>query len=117
MPELQTFPTGTMVITIDETADHYYIITRGEVEIFRHGDDGETVPLRTLKAGDHFGEIALLKGMPRTANVRTLTPCDLLVFTHDEFIVLLERSPRLRESFDIEANFLLHTAAEDPSLP
>jgi ATP-binding cassette subfamily B protein len=49
-----------------------------------------------LRDGDHFGEIALLKAVRRTATVRTLTDCVFLTLRRDEFGQLLEKAPSVR---------------------
>jgi len=54
-----------------------------------------------LEDGDHFGEIALLKNVPRSASVRTLTPCTFLTLQRDQFGSLLERAPQLRERIEL----------------
>ena len=112
MPATIHYPADAAVINNNDEGDHYYVITRGEVEVFQLDDRGEKVQLRVLKSGDHFGEIALLKGIPRTANVRTLTPCDLLVFTREEFLLLIQHNAHLRDSFEHEAIFLMRAREE-----
>jgi len=113
VPEIVHYPEYAIVFNNDEEGDRYYIIQQGEVEIFKLNDAGEKLQYRVLKNGDHFGEIALLKGIPRTASVRTLTPCDLLVFTREEFLLLVQRNAHLRDSFEREASFLLRKPIED----
>jgi CRP-like cAMP-binding protein len=48
--------------------------------------------LRTLGAGDHFGELALLLDVPRTATVRAVTPTRLFRVDRDAFDQLVRRA-------------------------
>ena len=70
-------------------------IVRGSVEIFQTDAEGRENRLRVQQDGDHFGEISLLKDMPRTATVRTLTPCTFLSLKQANFSLLVDRSPRV----------------------
>ncbi len=51
--------------------------------------------IATIGAGDHFGELALLDGGPRTATVTATTDLDLLVLGQRQFLGLLEELPAL----------------------
>ncbi len=67
--DVEEVPAGATVFEQDDTGDAYYVIADGRVEVVQ---DGRL--LRTLGAGDGFGEIALLRSCARTAGVRALEP-------------------------------------------
>lgn len=69
-----------------------YFIASGEVEV-----DLNPERLR-LSNGDFFGEIALLRGTPRSATIRTVTQCRLLVLDKEDFKDLLESDAELRQA-------------------
>lgn len=92
----QTFNPGDLIIRQGEIADKFYIIAEGTIEVFhRHPEDGETIISR-LEKGNYFGEIGLLEGSKRTANVRALTPTRLLVFDRETFSRWLSHAPGSR---------------------
>jgi MFS family permease len=73
---------GVEVIREGDRGDQFYLVEAGELEVV-HGATG----VRRLKAGDHFGEIALLQGTARSATVRTVTPSRLLRLESGDFLV------------------------------
>ena len=74
----------------DAPADKFYVIARDKVAVTRRFEGGSPRRVAVRSDGDHFGEIALVKDVPRTATVTTLTPCVLLSLVRDEFLQLLE---------------------------
>jgi CRP-like cAMP-binding protein len=78
--ERRFFPQGHAIINEGDPADHAYIIQSGSVAIFKD-KKGKPVELARLKAGDIFGETALLFDEPRTATVKALEDCNLIVIT------------------------------------
>jgi len=71
-----------------------YIVLDGEVLVCRQGEP-ESGRIATLGAGTFFGELALLDDMPRSAQVRAATDCDLIVFFRDDFVSLLDTHSRI----------------------
>ena len=76
------------IVTQGEPGDRYYAIAEGELEVLQ---DGER--LRTMTRGDGFGEIALLRDVPRTATVRALTPVHLFALDKATFLEVVTGHP------------------------
>jgi MFS family permease len=64
--------------------DRFYVIQNGEAEVI---GDGRLI--RTLRAGEGFGEIALLHDIPRTTTVRARTPLELYTLDRRDFVVTI----------------------------
>ena len=97
------YPEHRLVVQQGDPADRFYIIVRGKLEVLLNTDSGDPARIRVLQDGDHFGDIALLRNVPRTATVRTLTPCALLSLQRGLFLRLLENSPGLRAKLESAA--------------
>lgn len=78
-----------------EVGDRYYIVADGEVEIV---SDGQVVAV--TGPGGYFGEIALLRDVPRTATVRAKTDVDLLALDRDDFIAAVTGHAASAEAAD-----------------
>ena len=72
----------------------------GEVEIVKRDVTGTDVPVATLKSGEVFGEIALLRGTPATATVTAARQSTVLFLGRDYFERLVEAVPEIRQYFE-----------------
>jgi hypothetical protein len=81
------FAQGETVIREGSGAAAFYIIDSGEAAVSQHGQ-----PLNTLGPGDHFGEIALIDGGPRSATVVATTDLVCYGLTFWEFRPLVEHN-------------------------
>jgi rhodanese-related sulfurtransferase len=82
-----------------DPGDCFYIITSGSVRVFRKDKDGMETQLSVLGAGDSFGEMALLTGEARSANVETLEETRLMVLSKEQFERILKDYPNLSLGF------------------
>ncbi len=80
------FQAGEKIICQGETGDLFYVISSGEVEVY---EDGELA--RREGVGEHFGEIALLRDIPRTATVVAKTGVELLGLEREDFLAAVTR--------------------------
>ena len=72
---------GDELIRVGDHGDRFYVVDNGEVEILVDGE-----PPRREGEGTYFGEIALLRDVPRTATVRAATDADLFALDRDDFL-------------------------------
>ena len=69
----------------------FFVLVNGTAEVRRNGRK-----VNSMKAGDFFGEIALVRNSPRTATVTATTPVHALVVTDRNFRRLLEEAPQIQ---------------------
>jgi MFS family permease len=103
---------GTVVVRQGDAGDRFYVIVEGEVEVTA---DGQTVS--QLGPGGSFGEIALLKDVPRTATVTAKTPVVLYALEREDFLATVTgHAPSVRVADAVIASRLsgLSTAVGNP---
>ena len=90
------FPVGDIFIQEGDTADFFFILIQGEVEIIKAlGTPNERV-LGVSQPGSFLGEMGLINpGSRRTASARARTAARLLLMTRADFDALLHRQPAL----------------------
>lgn len=78
------------VIHAGDPGKEMYFVIRGKLEVI--APDGTTI-LATLRDGDFFGEIALIKNVPRNASVKAVSYCDLYFFSRKSFEEVRDKFP------------------------
>ena len=81
---------GATIVERGDTTCDLYIVCRGALEAV--GAAGERLGI--VKAGECFGEMALLLNQPRSATVRAVSPCDLLVLDAEDFRRIIADFPQ-----------------------
>lgn len=91
--QIKSYPTGTVLCTEDEIEHTFYMILEGEFEVTKTINNADKRLLITLRAGDFFGEMALIHNAPRAATVSSTTPCVVLELDKQGFDRVLKHSP------------------------
>ena len=83
-------PAGRDVIREGGSGRELFVLLAGQAKVSRKGRR-----VSTMHAGDFFGEIALVTGVPRTTTVVAETPLRMLVLTQADFQRLLGEHPKI----------------------
>lgn len=86
------FPRDAVIYEDGSIGDYMYIIQEGQVKVTKMSEDGREKILEILGPGDFHGEMALLDRAPRSASVKTTTPCVLLALSRQDFLGLLKQN-------------------------
>jgi CRP/FNR family cyclic AMP-dependent transcriptional regulator len=76
---------GAFVVRAAETTDSLYILLTGRAKVTNTDEEGREIILAWLGSGEFFGEMGLIDGSPRSANVVASEACELLVLSKDAF--------------------------------
>lgn len=79
----------------NDPGDSFYIILSGNVEVYAESLEKK---LAILEAGNFFGEMSLMLGIPRTATVKAQDSTLLFEIVHENFKVLLQKHPDFHET-------------------
>ena len=91
----RTFPKESFIILADEEGDALFVIAKGQVKVSLVSEDGREVILSLLGPGAVFGELSLLDGKPRSANVVATEDTELVMLRRSDFLQLLHRVPQI----------------------
>ncbi|MFD0674373.1 Crp/Fnr family transcriptional regulator [Cohnella sp. GCM10027633] len=86
----RTFPAGTTMFQEKEPGLTFYVVLSGSIKLFTRSSGGEEKVLSLVSAGESFGELSLLDGLPRSASAQTLEPTTVLELSSDQFMSLLQ---------------------------
>jgi len=88
-----SYADGDVIIREGDPGDRFYILDSGKVEVMQAGQ-----PVRELVRGDSFGEIALLRDVPRTASVMAVGPVEVCALDHDAFVAAVSGDVQSRRA-------------------
>jgi NADH dehydrogenase len=94
----QHFEAGDIVFQQGDLGDSVYVIEEGECDVLQEKDGSQNL-LAILKAGDYFGEMALLSDQSRNATIQARTAMDVLIIPKRDFDQLRHSIPAFGEFF------------------
>ena len=118
--QIRTRTAGSLIVAQDEPGDAMYLIAQGRCKVALFGENGRELTLSQLGPGDFFGEMSMIDGRARSANVVALDDCTVLMLTREGFSqhlkahpqtalnVMSELTTRLRRADETIANLALH---------
>ena len=87
---IETYETGAKIATQGEEGTSFYLILDGSVEVRR-----SRRVIAKLGRGDFFGEMAILDGQPRSADIVAIEKTNCLALSRSSFKTLIESNPAL----------------------
>ncbi|UCV27199.1 Crp/Fnr family transcriptional regulator [Ferribacterium limneticum] len=76
---------GASVVRAGDSTDSLYILLSGRAKVTNTDEDGREIILAWLGPSEFFGEMGLIDGSPRSANVVAAEACELLFLSKDSF--------------------------------
>ena len=92
---IKTFRKNAIVINQDDETNSLYVILSGSVKVFISGEDGREAVLNHQRAGEYFGDLALIDKQPRAASVMTTEPSRFMIISRDDFMRCLSKNPEI----------------------
>lgn len=92
-----TFSAGEALVQQGDAAGPLYVIARGRVRVDVAPEGGAPVTVAERGEGDHFGELSVLTGEPRSATVIAEVETTVVEVDHDAFAEVLQADPTVAE--------------------
>ena len=88
--QTRSYKKANIILFEEDPGDSLFIIKEGKVKITRLSEEGKEVILSILGEGEFFGEMSLLDGEARSANVIALADSEVFVLKREEFLNILK---------------------------
>ena len=86
---------GKIILLEESLGESFFIITSGAVKVTRLSDDGREVILAILGESDFFGEMSLLDGEGRSANIVANEQSEVVTLSRSDFLDCLQKYPKI----------------------
>lgn len=90
---LQSYKKDSLILSEEDAGNALFVIISGKVKVVRSDSGEKEVILAILNESDFFGEMALLDGLNRSANVIATEDSKLFIIQRSEFLGLLRKYP------------------------
>lgn len=87
------YDAGKQIISHMDDSTEVFLVVEGTVRVIIYSASGKEVAFRDIGTGEHFGELAAIDGLPRSATVTALTDCAVASMSAGLFWEILKRYP------------------------
>ena len=91
----KVYKKDSTILNENETGSMFFVIISGKVKVSRSSEDGREIILSILNPSDFFGEMAILDGLNRSANVIALETVELFLIQRLDFLNLLNENSEI----------------------
>ncbi len=86
---------GALLAARDEVAGAFYVLAEGRAKVTVSGTNGREVTLNVVRPGEFFGEVSIIDGGPRTADVIALDSVVVLSIEREAFLNAVRQKPQI----------------------
>ena len=91
---------GETIVKDGDVGNSLFIIVEGFVSVMVKAGGGEYIETNRIGAGNYFGEMALLRGSPRTANIIAISSTVVCEITQEDIAKFVEKRPEIKTAFN-----------------
>jgi CRP-like cAMP-binding protein len=95
--KLNSYNDGDVVIREGDSGDALFLIKQGKAKVTTGDSGNKELVLAGLKEGDFFGEVSLITGKPRTANILADGPLELMELSKNAMMKYLKKYPQIED--------------------
>ncbi|MEW6039905.1 MAG: cyclic nucleotide-binding domain-containing protein [Elusimicrobiota bacterium] len=96
----KSYKEGTKIVKQGEMGEFFFMIAKGKVSVWVERKGYEKQRVNILGPGKYFGEIALMREMPRTATIIADEPCEAFLLYRSDFRELVLENPALERRIE-----------------
>ncbi len=89
----QRYEADQQILDRDSETNDVYFVVEGAVRVVNYSLGGREIQFGIVEAGDFFGELAAIDGLPRSANVTAASETVTAVMGANDFLQALKRTP------------------------
>ena len=99
---------GETIFFEGDPGSHFFMVLSGEVKVFKVLESGRELIMDLFRAGEAFGEVALMDGSDFPANAVAQEPSTLLLLTRKDYLHMLKRYPEVAQSIIRDLSLRMH---------
>ncbi|HJW84943.1 MAG TPA: Crp/Fnr family transcriptional regulator, partial [Anaerolineae bacterium] len=92
---IRQVPKGKTLFNQMDPAEAFYVVRSGRIAILLGSADGRELVINEMRAGDCFGELALLTGQPRSTSAIAREASEVIAISRETFLAKIETEPKL----------------------